>query len=84
MQADLLVACKPVSGAITVHLAIFALQACLVSPTRHLNPPSGNTKKSKICIQNASLKNRLAQVSEKNPTIMNESEKEPEKRKIKD
>jgi len=43
--ADLLLAYKPVQQvAITVHVAILALQACLVSHTRHLNPPSGKTK----------------------------------------
>ena len=42
---DLLLACKPVQQrAITVHVAILTLQACLVSPTRHLNPPTGKTK----------------------------------------
>ena len=44
----LLLAPKPVQQwAITVHVAILALQACLVSPTRHLNPPTGNTKEIK-------------------------------------
>ena len=44
----LLLAPKPVQQwAITVHVAILALQACLVSPTRHLNPPTGNIKEIK-------------------------------------
>ena len=43
--ADLLLAYKPVQQvAITVHVAILALQACLVSHTRHLNPPTGTKK----------------------------------------
>ena len=43
--ADLLLAYKPVQQvAITVHVAILTLQACLVSHTRHLNPPTGTNK----------------------------------------
>merc|ERR1711954_538581 len=44
-KADLLLACKPVQQvAITVDVAILALQACLVSHNRHLTLPMGKLK----------------------------------------
>ena len=78
MQADLLLACKPVQQvAITVHVAILALQTCLVSHTRHLNPPSGKTKNFN------GLKNLVIISIWKTPNNHERVKQEPEKSTIK-